>query len=291
MVLAGKIVAITGAGRGLGAAYARLAAVSGAKVMVNDIDGEAAEDVARQIRDTGGAAHVDSSDISSWEGANALISNCRETFGGIDGLCNNAALFSMASVLEETPERLNQIIAVNLLGTAYVGMAAARQMVAQKRGGAIVNITSGAQSGSEAMFSYAASKGGVSSLTYSWAIDLAPHGIRVNAISPHAQTRQALSLSPDLHKGKPPETVAPLAVYLLSELSQKFNGQVFFLSGGELALVSHPAIAVPVLERPRWTIEALADAVDRAFSRRQMPVGRSRQEIKVLMQSDSFDVK
>ena len=182
------------------------------------------------------------------------------------------------------------MIGVNLLGTAYVGMAAARAMVAQGRGGTILNTVSGAQSGSECMFAYAASKGGVASLTYSWAIDLASHGIRVNAISPQAQTRTALSVSPDLHAGKTPDMVAPVAIYLLSDLSAAFNGQVLYVSGGELAMVSHPAIAMPSLRREIWTVETVAERLAAEFVARQLPLGRSRQAIEILMQSDNFDV-
>ena len=289
-VLANKAVAITGAGRGLGAAYARLAAAEGASVLVNDIDRAEAEKTAAAIRDGGGAAAADASDISSWEGAQALVAACVGAFGRIDGLCNNAGVFCMGDPLEQDVAELRRMVDVNLFGSAYAGIAAARAMAAQGHGGAIVNTVSGAQCGSAGMSAYGAAKGAVASLTYSWALDLAPRGIRVNAISPLAHTRQAISVHPNLHRDKPPELTAPAVIYLLSDLSRAVNGQVVFVNGEEMALMTHPAVCMPSVRHPAWTVQAVAEAFERELARRQVPVGRSRQEIKVLMQSDRLDV-
>ena len=291
LALEGRAVVVTGAGRGLGEAYATLAARHGARVVVNDIDRDEAKRVATMIRSQGGEAIANGDDISLPQGANTLIDACVGSFGGIDGLCNNAALFWMASPLDEDADRFRQMVEVNLLGTAYVGMFAARAMAAKGRGGAIVNIVSGAQSGSAGMASYAATKGGVASLTYSWALDLAPHGIRVNAISPLAHTRQAKSIDPALHRDKPPERCAPAVIYLLSDLASQVTGQVLFVAGDELALVSHPAIVSPSRQDADWTVEKIASVFREDFAQRQMPVGRSRQRIEVLSTSDSFEVK
>ncbi|EEF25644.1 N-acylmannosamine 1-dehydrogenase, putative [Ricinus communis] len=197
----------------------------------------------------------------------------------------------MANLLDEDPERFRRMIEINLIGSAYVGMAAARAMVAQGRGGAILNTVSGAQSGSPGMSSYGASKGGVAALTYSWAIELASHGIRVNAISPQAQTRTARSIDPMLHHDKPPERCAPAAVFLMSDLARDVTGQVVFVVGDELALVSHPAVVLPSQHNAAWTVESIAAAFRDDLALRQMPVGRSRQRIEVVSASDSFDAK
>lgn len=290
-VLSGKAVVITGAGRGLGAAYAMQAARHGARVIVNDIDGDEAQSVVAAIRAEGGAAVAVASDISDPDGALAPIDACQREFGTIDALCNNAAVFWMASPLDEEPAAFRRMIEVNLIGTAYVGMAAARAMAAHGRGGAILNTVSGAQSGSPGMASYGASKGGVAALTYSWALDLAPHGIRVNAISPQAHTRTARSIDPDLHRDKPPERCAPAAIYLLSDLAKEVNGQVVFVVGDELALVSHPGVVMPSLHSCDWSVETIAQAFAQDLAERQMPVGRSRQEISIVSASDSFDAK
>lgn len=288
--LAGKAVAITGAGRGLGAAYARLAAAEGASVLVNDIDATEAEQTAAAIRDDGGRAIAQVCDIAAWDGAQAMVAACVRAFGGIDGLVNNAGAFCLGDPLEQDVGELRRMVEINLLGSAYAGVAAARAMAAQAGGGAIVNTVSGAQCGSAGMAAYGAAKGGVASLTYSWALDLAPHAIRVNAISPLAFTRQARSVHPDLHRDKPPELTAPAVIYLLSDLSMAVNGQVVFVNGEEIALMSHPAISMPSVHRRGWTVDAVAEVFARDLAQRQAPVGRSRQEIKVLMQSNNLDV-
>ncbi len=288
--LAGKCVAITGAGRGLGEAYACLAARQGAHVLVNDVDVEEGARVVDRIRGAGGSAVGHIADISKWEGANSLVEHCVKEFGGIDALINNAAMFWMAEPLADDPEDVRRMVEVNLLGTAYCGMAAGRAMIAQGRGGAILNVVSGAQSGSPQMAIYGATKGAAASLTYSWALELAPYGIRVNAISPLAHTRQAKSIDLGLHQDKPPEGVAPLAIYLVSDLSAAINGQVVFISGDELALVSHPAIALPSCHRSDPTIESLAQLFASEFEHRQMPLGRSRQRIEVMSTSSAFTV-
>lgn len=280
--LAGKAVVITGSGRGLGAAYARLAAREGASVVVNGVDPQAAQGVADAIVAEGGRALACPGDIASWAGANALIDFCVAKFGAIDALCNNAAIFTMATPFDEDPEQFRRIVEVNLLGTAYVGMAAARAMRAGGRGGAILNTVSGAQSGLLGMAAYGASKGGIAALTYNWALELAPHGIRVNAISPRAATRSAQVVHPDTNKGMPPEGVAPLAIYLLSDRSHRFNGQVFMATDGEVALVSHPAIVEPSVWMPGLDVAAVGAVVEAGLADRQLPIGRSRQRIEVL---------
>ena len=290
--LTGKRIAVTGAGRGLGAAYARLAGRHGARVVVNDIDVDEAEAVAAQIVAEGGIAVADGSDIATWDGAQRVTRACLSAFGGIDGLINNAAIFWMAEPADDDPDALRRMIEVNLMGTAFCGMAAARAMMAQGTGGAILNVTSGAQSGSGRMTAYGATKGGIASLTYGWALDFAPHGIRVNAISPLAFTRTAQSIEPLLHKDKPPESVAPVAVYLLSDLSASINGQVVFVSGDEIALISHPAVALPTATRAnRESVDAVACVFDEVLAQHQLPVGRSRQSIEVVWQSDEFTVR
>lgn len=281
-MLAGKAIVITGSGRGLGEAYAHLAAQEGAKVVVNGVDGPTAQAVADAIVAQGGTAIACPGDISTWPSACALIDRCVEEFGAIDAVCNNAAIVAMATPFDEDPEILRRTIEVNLLGTAFVGMAAARAMKANGTCGAILNTVSGAQSGLLKMAAYGASKGGIAALTYNWAMDMAPYGIRVNAISPRAATRSAQTVHADTNKGMPPEGVAPLAVYLLSERSRRFNGQVFMAVGGEVALMSHPGIAEPSVQMPSLDPDEVGRAVEAGLGDRQMPLGRTRQRIEIL---------
>lgn len=140
--LQGKSVVITGSGRGLGAAYARFAASVGAAVVVNDIDPQPAEEVVAEIRAGGGEAVAAVADVSSWDGAAAVVHSCIETFGTIDGLVNNAGRFSMSRLDEMDPDDVAELMATNVLGTAFCGSQAAHHMV-RRGAGSIVNVTSG----------------------------------------------------------------------------------------------------------------------------------------------------
>ncbi|NDH53922.1 MAG: SDR family NAD(P)-dependent oxidoreductase [Betaproteobacteria bacterium] len=191
--LEGQAVVITGAARGLGAAYARLAAAEGARVVVNDIDAAGAEAVAAQICSAGGEACASGANIARWDHAAALVQLCVDRYGAIDGLVNNAALFRMARPEEEEAEAVRALIEVNVLGTLHCGVHALRHMLLRRRG-SIVNITSGAQAGSSLQGAYGASKGAVASLTYSWALDCAASGVRVNAFAPMRLDGGRLSL-------------------------------------------------------------------------------------------------
>ena len=281
--LRGKSVVVTGAGRGIGAAYAYAAAREGARVVVNDIDGDVAEQVAADIRDRGGTALAKVADLRRWTEAAGLIECCVSEFGTIDGLVNNAGLFDMAMPGEVTESQLNELLAVNVGGVVACSMPAIRQM--RRRGsGSIVNVTSGAHMGVAHMSAYAATKGAVASLTYTWSLELAASGVRVNAISPLARTRMADTTAAFLTRnglgrihteGTPvPEANAPVAVFLLSDASAHVTGQIVRIEGSNLALVAHPAILDPVLSTDGlWTPDGVARAFAESLGQHLVPVG------------------
>jgi NAD(P)-dependent dehydrogenase (short-subunit alcohol dehydrogenase family) len=281
--LDGKSVVVTGAGRGIGAAYAHAAAHDGARVVVNDIDGDVAKQVAADIQDRGGTALARVADIRQWSEAGDLIEYCVSEFGAIDGLVNNAGLFDMAMPGEITESRLNELLAVNVAGVVACSMPAIRHM--RGRGsGSIVNVTSGAHFGIAHMAAYAATKGAVASLTYSWSLELAGSGVRVNAISPLARTRMADITAAFLatnglgrihSEATPaPEANAPLAVFLLSDASARITGQIVRIEGSELALVAHPAVLDPVLRADGlWTPGSVARAFEETLGKHLVPVG------------------
>jgi NAD(P)-dependent dehydrogenase (short-subunit alcohol dehydrogenase family) len=290
-VLSGKAVVITGAGRGVGEAYARLAAAEGARVVVNDIDAGEAERVASAIRASGGEARARTADISVAEEAEALVSYCVSELGSLDGFVNNAALFHMALTHEESMARVRRIFEVNTLGTAFCGYAALRQM--RKQGsGSLVNVTSGAHAGIRAMSAYGGSKGAVASLTYGWALDVAGTGVRVNAVSPIAETRM-MNASAEFFRahaeegaskalGIAPENNAPLVIYLLSDLSRNINGQIVRVQGTAINLVTHPAALLPGIECQRWTVQDVVKGFDARLASQVLPLGVQSYEIKVL---------
>jgi NAD(P)-dependent dehydrogenase (short-subunit alcohol dehydrogenase family) len=262
-ILAGRAVVVTGAGRGLGRGFADAAAAAGAQVVVNDVDREVAETAAAEIRSSGAAAVADHSDISSWDGAAALIDRCVGAFGGIDGLVNNAGVFYTCSPLQETESGLRRIVETNVLGTQFCGVHAIRAM-AQSGGGTIVNIGSEGMQGYAMMGAYAATKGAVASLTYAWAHHIDETHVRVNAVLPNAQTR----MSPVDADGTPlprpdPATVAPVVVYLLSDLSHALNGKLLKFNGTTLASMLPAALAPDQPYRDEgWTVVEIAAACD-----------------------------
>jgi NAD(P)-dependent dehydrogenase (short-subunit alcohol dehydrogenase family) len=217
-LLAGKAVVVTGAGRGLGEAFARCAALCGARIVVNDIDAAEAESVAKAIRATGGTAIVSGHSVADAEQARALVESCVEQFGRIDGLINNAGIFHKRTIWEEEAADARRLIEVNLLGAIHCSAAAVPHMRAAGRG-SIINLSSVAAFGLAGRGVYAATKAALLSLTYTWALELQSEGVRVNALAPRATTR----LTPPA-MGEAND-VAPVAVFLLSDLSAHVTGQ------------------------------------------------------------------
>lgn len=280
--LFGKAIVITGAGAGLGAAYARHAASCGAAVVTNDIDRTAADRVAAELAAAGARAISVPGDVSNWTFAARLVDACCDAFGGIDGLVNNAGVLRHGDIFAMTEADLRRMLDVNVVGTAACAAAAARRM-REARAGAIVNVTSGSQAGDIALGAYGASKGAVATLTYAWALELAEFGVRVNAVSPLAQTSMSAANSAFLarqnaHRPIPlstlpaPEASAPVVSFLLSDEARAVNGQVVRIAGRQLSLVSHPMIAAPVLDG-EWTLDAVRGAFASTLAARQARLG------------------
>jgi len=281
--LNGKAVVITGAGSGLGAAYARHAAHLGASVVVNDINPGAAQSTVDSILASGGKAVAYAGDVSSWSYAQSLVDACIDAFGAIDGIVNNAGILRIGKILDMTEADLRQMVQVNLIGTAACASHAARRMLAAGKGGSIVNVASGSQAGDIALGGYSATKGGVASLTYSWAMELRGTGIRVNALSPLAETAMAAqnkalmaeqAASREVHYAALPDpnVNAPVVTFLLSDAASQINGQVVRIAGKQLSFVTHPMIADPVLEGG-WDDAAVQAAFAGTLADRQQPLG------------------
>jgi NAD(P)-dependent dehydrogenase (short-subunit alcohol dehydrogenase family) len=278
MFVEDKAIVVTGAGRGLGRSYAMLAAAEGARVVVNDIDADVAEAVVSEIRRSGGVAVASDVDIATWNGAKEVIGSCVSAFGRLDGLVNNAGIFHECKALDETEEGVRSLVEVNILGSMFCGLHALRVM-ADQGGGSIVNVVSGAALGTEGQSSYGATKGAIVSATYAWASEGRAAGVRVNGLSPIAWTRLAAmvqSARPGLEpQHTAPETIAPLAVYLLSDRSQHVTGQIIRLDETGICIL-RPAEYLSAVE-PR---ERSAEAIDQSFVEELnevlQPVGKAR---------------
>ncbi len=279
-------VVVTGAGSGLGAAYAEAAAALGASVIVNDLDPGLAADTATRIRQTGGTASPFAADIADWDGARAAIEGCIDEFGGIDGLVNNAGIVGrLRPMTDETEKVARRVVDVNVLGTLFAGIHAARAMVQAGVAGAIVNVSSGNQCGHALLSTYGATKGAVSTLTYAWAADLAEHGIRVNAISPNAHTGQIdevieqLGYNPEDREYPQREDNAAVVCFLLSDASKELSGQIVRVDRGYVSVMTHPLVAAPRVPMSEWTVDALGAVFSSSLAGKLQPTGVALAEV------------
>ena len=238
---------MTGAGRGIGRAYARLLANRGASVVVNDIDDEPATSVASEI---GGVA--DTHDVSSVDGGRALVDTALREFGRIDVLINNAGNIRWAGPPEVDEDNLRAHLDVHVLGSFHTALAAWPQMTAQGYG-RIVMTTSSGVFGLPKNTSYATAKGGVIGLMRSLAVAGAGHGIKVNGIAPGAMTRMAGPEEPT--PASSPDLVAPMAAFLAHE-DCPVTGEIYSAGFGRFARIFIASTEGYVSDTP--TIEDIA---------------------------------
>lgn len=240
-LLAGKSVVVTGAGRGLGRAYALACAAHGASVVVNDVDASAAYATRESIMRSGGLATAHIGSVARWDTAQELIELAAAS-GRLDGLVANAAVHHQSLPWLDTEDDITRIVGVNVIGGLFTGIHAMRAML--DRGGSIVTVTSGARFGIPKMSAYGVTKGAVSAMTAVWATEGRPYGIRVNAVSPLAHTRMSAA---DLRSDRPPlaapERIAPLVVALLSDQSSDVTGQTFRFDGETLSAYEETRLA------------------------------------------------
>jgi NAD(P)-dependent dehydrogenase (short-subunit alcohol dehydrogenase family) len=248
--LAAKVCVITGAGSGIGQASARLFVEEGARVVVADVDLQAAQATVEEIAGLGGESVAEQVDVTDEVQTVALADKVVQRFGRIDVLFNNAGISGVGDVLETEPDLFDRVMRVNVRGVFLMSRAVVPQMVKQ-RSGSIINMSSGiAEIGLARRVSYAASKGAVLSMTKSMQVDLAQFGIRVNALLPgtiltpfverylkdaYADPEEGMAairkrqLSNDLGR---PEDVAGAALYLASDESKFVMASGLIIDGG-----------------------------------------------------------
>lgn len=277
-MLSGKVLLITGAGQGIGRATALAAAQAGAAVVVNDIDGAAAQSVVDEIGQSGGRAVAEVAAIGVSGTAEACVGRAVEAFGRLDALFSNAGVLRDSVLWKTEDDAFDLVLSTHLRGTFQCGRAAARQFKAQGGGGSLILAASPAgQLGNFGQGAYAAAKAGIVGMMRSWTLELARDRVTVNAIVPTALTRMTATipaLAPHvaaMERGEPlPEQlrarhgigtaadIAPLVVFLASDAARGVSGQCIGIGGDRLSLWSHPAEIRTELQAQGWTPEALA---------------------------------
>ncbi|MCX4454898.1 SDR family oxidoreductase [Streptomyces sp. NBC_01340] len=268
--LAGKVVAVTGAGRGIGRAVALAAAAEGARVVVNDygvsIEGaeptsSIADAVVKEIEAASGEAVAVADDISTMAGGRRVVDAALTSYGRIDGVVCVAGILRERMLFNMSEEEWDPVVATHLKGTFTVFRAASAVM--RKQGtGTLIGFTSGNHQGSVAQANYSAAKGGIISLVRSAALGLHKYGVTANAVAPVARTRMSANVPMELKEIGEPEDVAALVVYLLSDRAreERITGQVYTIAGPKIAVWAQPReLRAGYADGGPWTPERIAD--------------------------------
>ena len=282
-LLQDRVIVVTGAGRGIGASVARLAAREGAQVVVNDLGGAVdgvgvdagpANSVVDEITAAGGVAVANGADVSDYDAAGELVQQAIDTYGKLDVLINVAGILRDKMIFNLSPEDWDAVLKVHLKGTfntckhASVYWRGLRDENAHNR---IINFTSGSGlHGAPGQPNYAAAKYGIVGLTYSCANALAKYGVTSNCIGPAADTRMNQSIPDERRRLDEsavtgPDNVAPAVAYIASERSDWLNGQVILAAAYDIGLYNVPQIVSQITSDGPWDLPTAFDLMESSF--------------------------
>ena len=275
--LEGKVIIVTGAGRGIGREIALLAAREGAKVVVNDpgvaadgsgADAAPAEQVVEDIRQQGGIAVANFETVAEAVPASRIVKHAVDAFGRLDGVVNNAGILRDAIFHRMSVESFEAVIQVHLMGSFYVSHAAAR-LFREQESGAFVHFTStSGLIGNFGQANYAAAKLGIVGLSKSIALDMQRFNVRSNCVSPFAWSRLIGTIPTDSEAEQArvarmqqmgPEKIAPLVAYLLGDAAREVTGQIFAVRMNEIFLMSQSRPLRSIHRSEGWTPQTIAE--------------------------------
>lgn len=275
--LDGKVVIVTGAGRGIGREIALLAAAEGAKVVVNDLGGAAdgsgasaapAEEVVEDIRKAGGTAVANFDSVADPLAAANIVETAITHFGQLDGVVNNAGILRDAIFHKMSVADFETVIKVHLMGSFYVSHAAARIFREQESGSFVHFTSTSGLVGNFGQANYAAAKMGIVGLSKSIALDMARFHVRSNCVSPFAWSRligtiptqtEAEKARVERMQAMGPEKIAPLSVFLLGDAASDVTGQIFAVRMNEIFLMSQSRPVRSIHRAEGWSCESLAE--------------------------------
>jgi NAD(P)-dependent dehydrogenase (short-subunit alcohol dehydrogenase family) len=292
-LLEGKVVIVTGAGRGIGRDIALMAAGEGARVVVNDLgataSGEGADktpamETVAEIKDGGGDAVLNGDSVGDWSAAHRMVEQALDTWGRLDGIVNNAGILRDVIFHKMTEEDWDQVILVHLKGGFNMARAAATHFRENERGAYVHMTSTSGLIGNFGQANYAAAKLGIVGLSKSIALDMQRYKVRSNCIAPFAWSRmigsipiadEAQAKRVERIKQMTPAKIAPLATYLLSEAAAGVTGQIFSVRHNEIFLFSQNRPVRSVHRGEGWTPQTVAEHAVPALKASFTPLDRS----------------
>lgn len=279
--LTGKVAVITGSGRGIGRGIAQLFAREGAQVVVNDlgcteegagVDVLVAEQVAKEIRTSGGSAVANGDSVTTREGAESIVQTAIREFGRLDILVTVAGILRERMIFNMTEDEWDDVLSVHLEGTVHCTQAALPHLRASGHGRLITFTSTAGLLGSAGQPNYSAAKDGIVNYTRSVALGNVGTGFTANCISPSGDSRLNARVPaerqrprpaevPESVGARPPERVAPMVAYLASDRAAAVNGQTYLVTGGHSSLIRQPRPLKTIHRSEGWTPQSVGEFV------------------------------